>query len=1031
MNFPANHCFNIFMLMCLLCAFPAFSQNKTVPDKYTFGAIEARQIGPATMSGRISAIDAVNADPRIAYIGAASGGLWKTKNAGTTVKPVFDEYNQSIGAICIDQKSPDTVWVGTGETWVRNSVSAGDGIYRTVDGGEKWEKKGLENTERIAKIIIHPDNPNIVFVAVLGNLWNPSSERGVYKTTDGGNSWEKILFIDENTGCSDLAIDFENPDILYAGMWQFRRSPDFFNSGGPGSGLYQSTDGGKTWVRKTNDLPSGKLGRIALTVSPADKSTVWALIESEKSALYRSKDKGETWTMMNDEQVSGERPFYFSLIVADPVDTNRIYKPGYTLNVSDDGGKKFTYPFAGGGNVHSDLHALWISPADNRFLYLGTDGGVYLSHDKGNTWKFMRNLPVSQFYRVAVDDQKPYFVYGGLQDNGSWMGPSANAGGITYSDWENVGYGDGFNVVPDPGDTDLLYWQYQGGNVKRFYRKSREVKDIQPLKDEKSEDLRFNWNTPLVFSHDGKRMYTGAQYLFMTTDKGDSWTRISDDLTTDNPSKQRQAESGGLTIDNTTAENHCTIYSIAESPLNNQIIWVGTDDGNVQLTKDGGNTWQKLNIPSSGLPDGMWVSWIEPGAFDEKTAFVTLDNHRNGDMKPYVFKTEDYGATWVKITDENIAGFCHTIKQDLKNPDVLYLGTESGLFISIDGGIVWTRFTGNFPKVPVHHLVFQERENDLVIATHGRGIFILDDLTPLQNLKPELLDEELVFLDSRPYNIRYLGGKQSYNGDDEFVGSNPSGALQISYYMKKRHIFGDMYMEVYNDKGEKIKTLPTGKSKGINRVSWVMRMKPPKVPASRQLLGQAIVGPTYPPGNYTVKLIKGDKTWQHTYKVQYDEDSPHSIADRDIRQQTMMRAYDLLGELGYINRQITDFTDVAKKLAENEKLPKKIRKQISETSTQLSDLRQEMVATKKGGITGEIKLREKIGDIYGNVMDYQGRPTQTQIESLAMLEKEVDVNKQKVEKIFGEKLPVFNPELEKAGLQPIKLTTKEEFEKEN
>ena len=575
MNFPANRCFNIFMLMCLLCAFPAFSQNKTVPDKYTFGAIEARQIGPATMSGRISAIDAVNADPRIAYIGAASGGLWKTKNAGTTVKPVFDEYNQSIGAICIDQKSPDTVWVGTGETWVRNSVSAGDGIYRTVDGGEKWEKKGLENTERIAKIIIHPDNPNIVFVAVLGNLWNPSSERGVYKTTDGGNSWEKILFIDENTGCSDLAIDFENPDILYAGMWQFRRSPDFFNSGGPGSGLYQSTDGGKTWVRKTNDLPSGKLGRIALTVSPADKSTVWALIESEKSALYRSKDKGETWTMMNDEQVSGERPFYFSLIVADPVDTNRIYKPGYTLNVSDDGGKKFTYPFAGGGNVHSDLHALWISPADNRFLYLGTDGGVYLSHDKGNTWKFMRNLPVSQFYRVAVDDQKPYFVYGGLQDNGSWMGPSANAGGITFSDWENVGYGDGFKDVPDPGDTDLLYWQYQGGNVKRFYRKSREVKDIQPLKDEKSEDLRFNWNTPLVFSHDGKRMYTGAQYLFMTTDKGDSWTRISDDLTTDNPSKQRQAESGGLTIDNTTAENHCTIYSIAESPLNNQIIWVG------------------------------------------------------------------------------------------------------------------------------------------------------------------------------------------------------------------------------------------------------------------------------------------------------------------------------------------------------------------------------------------------------------------------------------------------------------------------
>lgn len=1018
-------------LLCLLCVLPAFSQNVNTPDKNTYGAIEARHIGSATMSGRLTAIDAVNKDPRIAYIGAASGGLWKTRNAGTTVKPVFDEYNQSIGAICIDQQRPDTVWVGTGETWVRNSVSVGDGIYRTMNGGEKWEKKGLENSERIARIIIHPEDPNTVFVAVLGCLWNPSSERGVFKTTDGGNSWEKILFVDENTGCSDLAMDYENPDILYAGMWQFRRSPHFFNSGGSGSGLYKSTDGGKTWSELTKDLPTGNLGRIALTVSPADKTTVWALIESEKSALYRSKDFGETWTMMNNEQVSGERPFYFSLIVADPVDTNRIYKPGYTLNVSDDGGKKFTYPFAGGGNVHSDLHALWISPADNKFLYLGTDGGLYLSHDKGKTWKFMRNLPVSQFYRVAVDNQKPYFVYGGLQDNGSWMGPSANAGGISFSDWENVGYGDGFNVMPDAGDEQILYWQYQGGRIKRYYTKSREVKDIQPLKDEKTEELRFNWNTPLVFSPDGQRLYTGSQYLYKTTDKGDSWLRISGDLTTNNPSKQRQAESGGLTIDNTSAENHCTIYSIAESPLSSQVIWVGTDDGNVQLTKDGGNSWQKVNLPASGLPDGMWVSWIEPGAFDEKTAFVTLDNHRYGDMKSYVFKTEDFGASWSKISDENIDGFCHTIKQDLKNPDLLYLGTEFGMYISIDGGHAWTRFTGNFPKVPVHHIVYQERENDLVIATHGRGIFIIDDLTPLQNLKPEMLDEDLVFLGSRPYEIRYSGGRQSYNGDDEFVGSNPPGALQISYYMKKRHVFGDMFMEVFNEQGEKIKTLPTGKSKGINRVSWAMLMKPPKVPASRQLLGQAIVGPTYPPGNYTVKIIKGDKTWQHTYKVQYDDDSPHTIADRDLRHQTMMKAYNLLEELGFINRQITDITDAAKKIQENPKLPKKALKQLTETASELSKLRQEMVATKKGGITGEVKLREKIADIYGNVMEYQGRPTLTQVQSLAILEKEVTENKQKAESIFSEKLPALNQELVKAGLRPITLTSRQAFDNEN
>lgn len=1018
-------------LMIFLGNIPSFSQEKTVPDKYTFGAIEARHIGPATMSGRISAIDAVNDDPRIAYIGAASGGLWKTKNAGTTFKPIFDEHNQSIGAICIDQKRPDTVWVGTGETWVRNSVSVGDGIYKTMDGGEKWEKKGLENSERIAKIIIHPNNPDVVFVGVLGNLWNASSERGVFKTSDGGKTWTKVLFIDENTGCSDLAIDFENPDILYAGMWEFRRNPDFFNSGGPGSGLYKSADGGVSWSKITKNLPAGKLGRIAVAVSPADKTTVWALIESDSSALYRSKDKGISWEKMNDEKMAGERPFYFSYLVPDPVDTNRIYKPGYTLNVSDDGGKKFTYPFMQGGNFHSDLHALWISPNDPNFQYLGTDGGLYLTHDKGNTWKFARNLPISQFYRVAVDNQKPYFVYGGLQDNGSWMGPSSGAGGISFSDWKNVGYGDGFNVIPDPENENILYWQYQGGNVKRFYKKSREIKDIQPLKDEKSDDLRFNWNTPLVFSHDGKRLYTGSQYLYKTTNKGDAWIRISDDLTTDNPAKQRQAETGGLTIDNTTAENHCTIYSISESPLNSQIIWVGTDDGNIQLTQDGGETWKKVNNPTAGLPEGFWVSWIEPGAFDEKTAFVTLDNHSNGDMKPYVFKTIDSGETWTKITDENISGFCHTIKQDLKNPDLLYLGTEFGLYISIDGGGSWTRFTGNFPKVPVHHIVFQENENDLVVATHGRGIFILDDLTPLQSLKSDRLNEDLVFLDSRPYKIRSSGVQQSFNGDDEFTGANPPGALQISYYMKKRHIFGDMFMEVYNEKGEKIKTLPSGKSKGINRVSWVMRMKPPKVPASRQLLGQAIIGPTYPPGNYTVKVIKGDKTYEHKYRVDYDDDSPHSIADRNLRQETIMKAYNLLGELGLITRQITDFTDAAKKIADNPKLSKKTGKLIAETSTELSKLREEMVATKKGGITGEEKLREKIGDIYGNLMGYQGRPTQTQVDALLYLDNEVKKNKEKVNTILSKWLPSINQELGNDGLQVIRLTTQEEFDKEN
>lgn len=1005
------------------------AQGVAAIDENTFGSVEARSIGPATMSGRIAALDAVARDPRIVYVGAAAGGVWKSKNAGTTFKPVFDDHIQSIGAIAIDQDRPDTVWVGTGETWVRNSVSVGDGMYRTTDGGEKWQHLGLEKTERIARIIIHPSDPDIVFVAATGPLWNASPERGVFKTTDGGKTWIKVLFVDENTGCSDLAIDPGNPDILYAGMWDFRRYPYSFRSGGPGSGLFRSEDGGQSWKRITEGMPEGNLGRIALAVSPADPEIVWAAVEAKKSVLLRSDDRGMTWHEVNHDPVVGERPFYFALLVADPKDTNRIYKPGFSLNLSNDGGKSFQSPFAGGGNVHSDLHALWISPADPTFLYLGTDGGLFLSHDRGNTWKMIRNLPLSQFYRVTIDDDMPYNVYGGLQDNGSWYGPSKSPNGINNRDWENVGYGDGFNVARDPKDENILYWQYQGGEVKRFYIDTREFKDIKPYSDDAAEELRFNWNTPLKFGRKSGALYVGAQYLFRSADRGDTWQRISPDLTTDDPERQKQEETGGLTADNSSAENHCTLYAIGESPLNGDVIWAGTDDGNLQLTTDGGKSWTSLakNIP--GLPAGTWCSYVCPGEFDPATAFVTFDGHRHGDMNTYAYKTADYGKTWAPLAGAGIKGYCHVIRQDLVNPDLLFVGTELGLYLSVDGGRNWTRFKGKLPMTPVMELEIHPTEHDLIIATHGRGIFIIDDLTPIRQLTPELLEQELVFLGSRPFRLGYTGGEQRMEGDDEFTGDNPTDVCLITYYLKKRHVFGDMHIEVYDENDSLIEKLPAGTRKGINRVPWVTVMDPPRVPSSVQLLGQALTGPTLPPGDYRVRIIKGDAVYEGTVKMIWDPASRHSAEDRDIRQAQLMKAYGMLEELAWTDRQITDIRDKAI-TAKGFSSKKALNRDLEALIEKMDGMHGEIVPVKVGGITGEERLRERLAAIYGGILGYGGRPTNSQAERLTLLEKSMEELDTRLLQVIGTDLAAVNEALGKEGLEPIVPLTISEFEKE-
>jgi len=671
-------------LMAALCALPLTAIEI---DSSTFGGLEARSIGPATMSGRVAALDAIAEDPLTIYVGAASGGVWKSTDGGVTYKPVFDDHIQSIGAIKIDPSNTETVWVGTGEGWTRNSVSVGNGVYKTIDGGENWTHVGLADSERITRIVIDPSDSDTVFVCATGHLWGPNEERGVYRTRDSGETWEQVLGVDEDTGCSDISMDPQDGNILYAGMWQFRRYPDFFDSGGPGSGLYRSMDGGDTWEELTNGLPEGEKGRIAVTVAPSRPSVLYAVVESENTALYRSDNLGETWRQMNTSFAVQARPFYFAYLVVDPNDHQRVYKPGFSLGISTDGGKSFGSMFSGGffASVHSDHHALWINPNNSHELILGTDGGVYISNDKAAHWRFVASLPISQFYQVGHDMDYPYNVYGGLQDNGTWMGPSRKAGGINNSDWQLIGQGDGFYGVVDPLDSDYVYVESQGGNVVRYRRSTEEGKDVKPYPDEGAEELRFNWNAPIHASRSEKgTVYVGSQYVHQSHDRGETWERISPDLTTDDPARQRQMQSGGLSIDNSTAENNATIYSLIESPLNPDLIWVGTDDGYVQVTRDGGESWTNVTANIPDLPEGLWVSEIEASNHAEGTAYVIVDGHRSGDKGIYVYRTTDFGASWESLVTESIEGYARVLREDLQNADLLFLGTEFGLYVSID-----------------------------------------------------------------------------------------------------------------------------------------------------------------------------------------------------------------------------------------------------------------------------------------------------------------------------------------------------------
>lgn len=931
-----------------------------------------RSIGPASMGGRVDDIAVVESNPSIFYVGFATGGVWKTVNNGTTFEPIFDTYSvSSIGDLAVSQSDPNIIWVGTGEPNNRQSSTIGDGIYKSVDGGKSFTHMGLKETQTIARIVIDPKDNNTVYVAALGHLFGPNPERGIYKTTDGGKSWNKIKFIDEDTGFTDLVMDPSDNKTLYAASYQRRRTAWGFNGGGPGSGIWKTTDAGKTWTRlEGNGLPAGPMGRIGLDVSRSNPNVVYAQIEvgfgrgvgggeeqtpgappfpgqipglppgqaasqppdPTRSGVWRSEDKGKSWKFMSN---NNNRPMYYSQIRVDPKNDQIVYTCGAPFHKSTDGGKTFKVVQ---GIAHSDHHALWINPNNPNHLILGNDGGLDVSYDQGETWEFINTMALAQVYAISVDMRKPYYVYCGLQDNGTWGGPSAtrNALGITNADWYRVGGGDGFYVQVDPTDHNTIYVESQNGNIQRLDLKTGRSVSIRPRaaplprqqqrpvaqadapnpeqtpatqqavppppppgfgffgaaatsnivpEPPKGEQYRFNWNTPIHISpHNPRVIYVGANKLFKSLNRGDTWT-ASIDLT--KQIDRNKLEIMGVRGDqqmlskNDGTAGYGTITTIAESPVLPGVLWVGTDDGNIQLSRDGGVSWTNVAKNIQGIPQTYQVSRVEPSHFDAATCYVSIDGHRHNDFKPYVFVTRDYGATWTSLAS-NLPelGNVNVIREDPKNKNLLYLGTEFAFYVSLNGGKEWKRFMNGLPTVRIDDILVHPRENDLIVGTHGRGVYIMDDITPLQQLADKVLEAEAHLFDVRPGTqwvqdvtlSRYVGGAK------HFRGSNPPPGTAISYYLKSAPT-GEVKITISDITGKVVRNLQGTKEVGINRVQWNLRADPPPRPANLPGPPQgfggggrfgAFQGQSVDPGLYLVKLSVDGK--ELTTKVVVEED---------------------------------------------------------------------------------------------------------------------------------------------------------------
>ena len=932
--------------------------------------MKPRNIGPGGMSGRVTAIDVVHNNTDIMYVGTASGGLWKSTSGGINWNPIFDnQVTASIGAVAIQQSNPSVIWVGTGEGNPRNSLNGGYGIYKSLDAGKTWQLMGLEKTRHIHRVIVDPTNPNIVYAAAIGSPWGEHPERGIYKTVDGGISWTKILFANTKTGAADLVMDPTNPNKLMAALWEHKRDPWFFKSGGEGSGLHITYDGGNTWKKVTEKegFPEGELGRIGIAIAANKPNIVYALVEAKKNALYKSDDGGFSWKKVNDNSSGrgnngiGNRPFYYSEIYVDPQNENRVYSIYTYVNVSEDGGKSFTQlmPAYGVSNgIHPDHHAWWIHPTNGNFMIDGNDGGMNITKDGGKNWRFIGNLPVAQFYHINVDNEIPYNVYGGMQDNGSWRGPAYTwrVQGIRNSYWQEISFGDGFDVVPDKDDSRFGWSMSQQGYVSRYDWQTGNNFIVRPTHPNPDVELRFNWNSAInIDPFDNNTLYFGSQFVHKSTDKGLTWTVISEDLTTNDPEKLKQNESGGLTMDATGAENHCSILVIEPSPLEQNMFWVGTDDGNVHYTRNGGQTYTNVTKNIKGLPSGSWIPQIKASTKNKGEALLIANDYRRFNYTPYAYRTKDYGKTWQRIVDAtDVESFTLSIIEDPVEKNLIFLGTDDGLYVSIDAGTTWTKWTQGFPTVSVKDLVIHPREQDLIIGTFGRAAWVLDDIRPLRALakNKQIVNQKLeLFTPPSAYQAALQQPTGSrFGADAMYHGENRDNGAIFSYYVKidemtiKEKSDGDknedketlenedlkegtkikwdsIIMKIYD--GERlIRTLKSKApdSSGFYRWSWNMDEAGVSSP-SRTIKKQTSEpsGVRVKPGTYKAVLHFGDQTSEEMITVKSDP-------RLEVSSTNINEIYNASKRLENMQQTIAD---AVKQLAESKEIANTYKSQLS------------------------------------------------------------------------------------------------------
>ncbi|WP_299123828.1 hypothetical protein [uncultured Winogradskyella sp.] len=948
--------FSIVMLFCItMLSAQEFSMDMVKN-------MTPRNIGPGGMSGRVTAIDVVTNNPDVMYVGTASGGLWKSNSGGITWEPIFDkELTASIGAVEIQQSNPSVIWVGTGEGNPRNSLNGGYGVYKSLDGGKNWMAMGLEKTRHIHRIIVDPTNPDVVYVGAIGSPWGEHPERGVFKTTDGGKTWDNILFANNKTGVADLIMDPTNPNKLIAAMWEHKRDPWFFNSGGEGSGLHITHDGGKTWKKITEDdgFPKGNLGRIGVAIAPNKPNIIYALVEAKKNALYKSEDGGFKWKMVNDKSDIGNRPFYYSEIYVDPQNENRVYSVFTYVNVSEDGGKNFTQlmPAYGVSNgVHPDHHAWWIHPENGNFMIDGNDGGMNITKDGGKSWRFIGNLPVAQFYHINVDNEYPYNVYGGMQDNGSWRGPAYvwRAQGIRNSYWQEISFGDGFDVVPDRDDSRYGWSMSQQGFVSRYDWQTGNNYGVRPTHPDPDVRLRFNWNSAInIDPFNNSTLYFGSQFVHKSTDKGETWSVISPDLTTNDPEKQKQSESGGLSMDATGAENHTTILVIEPSPIEKDMLWVGTDDGRIHYTQDGGKTWNDVSKIKS-LPEGSWIAQIKASNKNKGEALLIANDYRRFNYNPYAYRTKNYGKTWERIVDESdVQSYTLAIVEDIAEPNLMFLGTDDGLYVSINAGEKWTKWTEGFPTTSVKDLVIQPREHDLVIGTFGRAAWVLDDIRPLREMaknKSVITSNIKLFNPPTAYQAAYQQPTGSrFGGDALYHGENRGGGARFTYLFNKKETkksdvksdskkgdknvsdkkvdpenkvkWDSLTLKLY-DGDRLIRTLKTKapKENGIHRWTWYMDEAGVSRP-SRTIRKQTREpgGVSVKPGTYKAIIHYGDQMSETSVKVESDPRLEVSMKNIDEVYTTAKQ----------LERMQKTTADAIKQLVESKGIAEKYKKELS------------------------------------------------------------------------------------------------------